>query len=193
MQWVVDVGNNLVDLLTSLGVWGAFLGCIFILFESIIPPVPLALFITLNFLVFGPWLGFIISWIFTCLGCILSYFLFKKGVSDKYLEKLKRNPKFNKILFKINKMSVSSLAVLIAIPFTPAFLVNIAAGIARVDFKKFVTALLIGKVSLVYFCGFVGTSLVKAFSEPIVLVKVGVIVVVVYLISTILTKKLKLD
>lgn len=192
MEFLSQIGNYLTNILTSLGVWGAFLGCVFILFESILPPIPLSVFITLNFLVFGSFLGFVISWVFTCLGCILSYFIFRKGVSDEYLAKLRKNEKFDNILSKINKMSTSSLTVLIAIPFTPAFLVNIAAGISRIDFKRFLTAILIGKVSLVYFCGYVGTSLVEAFSSPIVFVKIIVILLVVYLVSTLLSKKFKL-
>ncbi len=192
MHYLSEIGVYLTNLLTGLGVWGAVLGCFFILFESIIPPVPLSIFITLNFLVFGPIVGFIISWVFTCLGCMLSYYIFKKGISDKYLEKLRKNDKFNRILKKINKMSISSLVLLIAIPFTPAFLVNIAAGIARIDTKKFFTALLIGKVSLVYFWGFVGVSIVEAFTRPIVLLRVVPFVLALYFISKLLSNKFDL-
>ena len=193
METIGQIGTYLVNLLTSLGPWGAVLGCVFILFESIIPPVPLALFITLNFLVFGSLLGFIISWVFTCLGCIMSYYIFKNGVSDKYLEKIKKNPKFEKILSKINKMSTTSLTVLIAIPFTPAFLVNIAAGISRVNVKKFVTAILIGKIFLVYFCGYIGVTLVEAFTSPIVIVKILACVLIAYVLSKVLSKKFNID
>ena len=192
MEFIKEAGIYLTNLLTSLGVWGAVLGCFFILFESIIPPVPLALFITLNFIAFGPILGFILSWIFTCLGCILSYYIFKNGIKSKYLDKLKQNDKFNNILSKIKKMPLSSLAVLIAIPFTPAFLVNIAAGISKVESKKFITAILIGKISLVYFCGFIGVSLVKALSNPWIIIRIVLAVIIAYLLSKILTSKFKL-
>ena len=193
MEIIANIGEYLTNFLSSLGIWGAVLGCVFILFESILPPVPLSLFITLNFMTFGSLLGFIISWIFTCLGCIMSYYIFRKGVSEKQLEKLKKNEKFNKILKKINGMSLASLMILIAIPFTPAFLVNIAAGISRINPKKFIISILIGKISLVYFCGYVGVSLLEAFSNPIIFIRIIVILIVVYLLSTFLSKKFKID
>ena len=88
---VLEALNELINnLLKLLGSWGALLGCVFILFESIIPMLPLSLFITLNFVTFGSIIGFIISWIFTVLGCMMSYYLFKSAVSEKRLSKLKK-------------------------------------------------------------------------------------------------------
>ena len=119
----------------------------------------------------------------------MSYYIFKKGVPDKYLEKLKMNDKFNHILSKIKNMSLASLTVLISIPFTPAFLVNIAAGISKIETRKFFIALLIGKISLVYFCGYVGVNIVEAFTNPYVLIKIVVAVALVFILSKILSKK----
>ena len=63
--------------LQGLGVWGPIVGCFFILIESMVPILPLFVFITLNFLAFGSVFGFIISWIFTCIGCFISFLLFR--------------------------------------------------------------------------------------------------------------------
>ena len=87
---VLEALNELImNLLNLLGSWGALLGCVFILFESIVPILPLSVFITLNFLTFGSIIGFIISWVFTVLGCMMSYYIFKSSVSEKRLEKIK--------------------------------------------------------------------------------------------------------
>ena len=53
-----------------------FFGMIIIILESIIPILPLALFIAVNTVVFGNLIGFIISWISTIIGCSISFFLF---------------------------------------------------------------------------------------------------------------------
>ena len=181
---VLEALNELINnLLNLLGSWGALLGCVFILFESIIPMLPLSLFITLNFVTFGSIIGFIISWIFTVLGCMMSYYLFKSAVSEKRLSKFKENNTLKTVINVIENMNFTSLVTLIAIPFTPAFAVNIAAGICRVDKKKFLYALMIGKISLVYFWGYVGVNLIEALKTPIVLIKVAVIVFIVYIIS----------
>lgn len=190
---VLEALNELINnLLNLLGSWGALLGCVFILFESIIPMLPLSLFITLNFMTFGSIIGFIISWIFTVLGCMMSYYLFKSAVSEKRLSKFKENNTLKKVINVIENMSFTSLVTLIAIPFTPAFAVNIAAGICRVPKRKFLLALMLGKISLVYFWGFVGVGLIESLKNPSKLIGVVILIVIVYIISYILSKKLKI-
>lgn len=190
---VLEALNELINnLLNLLGSWGALLGCVFILFESIIPMLPLSLFITLNFMTFGSIIGFIISWIFTVLGCLMSYYLFKSAVSEKRLSKFKENNTLKKVINVIENMNFTSLVILIAIPFTPAFAVNIAAGICRVPKRKFLLALMLGKISLVYFWGFVGVGLIESLKNPSKLIGVVILIVIVYIISYILSKKLKI-
>lgn len=60
------------------------------------------------------------------------------------------------------------------------------------DFKKYFTALLIGKISLVYFWGFVGTSFIESMSNPIILIKIFTLLVITYIISVIVNKILKI-
>lgn len=190
---VLEALNELINnLLNLLGSWGALLGCVFILFESIIPMLPLSLFITLNFMTFGNIIGFIISWIFTVLGCLMSYYLFKSAVSEKRLNKFKENNTLKKVINVIENMNFTSLVTLIAIPFTPAFAINIAAGICRVPKRKFLLALMLGKISLVYFWGFVGVGLIESLKNPSKLIGVVILIVIVYIISYILSKKLKI-
>lgn len=186
------IDNFITTLLTLLGSWGAILGCIFILFESILPVLPLSVFITLNFMTFGPIWGFIISWIFTILGCILSFWIFKNGISEKLYNKFKNVNKLSNFMDVMHDMNFTNLVLLIAIPFTPAFLINIAAGISRVDTKKYLYALLIGKISLVYFWGYIGVSLLESLKSPIILIKVIIVLIIMYLISYIINKKLKI-
>jgi len=190
---VLEALNELINnLLNLLGSWGALLGCVFILFESIIPMLPLSLFITLNFVTFGSIIGFIISWIFTVLGCMMSYYLFKSAVSEKRLSKFKENNTLKTVINVTENMNFTSLVTLIAIPFTPAFAVNIAAGICRVPKRKFLLALMLGKISLVYFWGFVGVGLIESLKNPSKLIGVVILIVIVYIISYILSKKLKI-
>ena len=90
---------------------------------------------------------------------------------------------------KITSLKFEQLATIIAVPFTPAFLVNIACGLSKMSYKKFVGALMIGKAFLVYFWGFVGVSLVESLKHPEYLVKVVILIVIAYIISKIISKK----
>ena len=181
---------NTID---ALGVYGPLLGCVFIILESIIPPLPLFVFITLNFVAYGKLVGFIISWICTCIGCFLSYFLVKKFLRNWVLKKIKNVDLLTKWMSYIENLSLSKLTVILAIPFTPAFMVHIAAGICNMDFKKFSVAILISKIFLVYFWGVVGTGLLESLHNPRSIITVIVMMVVAYLVSLIIKKVFKID
>ena len=181
---------NTID---ALGVYGPLLGCVFIILESIIPPLPLFVFITLNFVAYGKLVGFIISWICTCIGCLLSYFLVKKFLRNWVLKKIKNVDLLTKWMSYIENLSLSKVTVILAIPFTPAFMVNIAAGICNMDFKKFSVAILISKIFLVYFWGVVGTGLLESLHNPRSIITVIVMMVVAYLFSLIIKKVFKID
>ena len=181
---------NTID---ALGVYGPLLGCAFIILESILPPLPLFVFITLNFVAYGKLVGFIISWICTCIGCFLSYFLVKKFLRNWVLKKIKNVDLLTKWMSYIENLSLSKVTVILAIPFTPAFMVNIAAGICNMDFKKFSVAILISKIFLVYFWGVVGTGLLESLHNPRSIITVIVMMVVAYLVSLIIKKVFKID
>lgn len=191
-----NVSSGFQGFLTSIGIWGGVLGSLLIIIESIIPVLPLCVFITLNFLTFGNIFGFIISWIFTCIGCSLSFFLCRYFFRDWFNNKFLKSEHDNftkKLMNKINKMKLTSLATIVAIPFTPAFLINIIASQSEMSYKKFITAMLIGKVCMVYFWGYVGTTLIECLTNPAELIEVIVMVLLVYVLGKIINKVLKLD
>lgn len=179
--------------LQSLGAWGPIVGCFFITIESMLPILPLFVFITLNFLAFGSVLGFIISWLFTCIGCSLSFFLFRNKVHTFLYKRLKSKGVISKrAMDKISNLKFEQLTTIIAIPFTPAFLVNIACGLSDMSYKKYLGALMLGKTFLVYFWGFVGVGLVESITNPTYLIKVVVMLVIAYVFSKIINKKLNI-
>ena len=183
----MDYFNEIINFIENSGLIGVLVGALLIVFESIIPILPLMIFITINFLAFGNFFGFLISWVFTIIGCVISYFIFKKGLGKKF-EVFTEN-KYKKVFKNI---SLGNLTLLIALPFTPAFLVNIACGLVNMDFKKFFIATIIGKISLVYYCGFVGTSILESFSNPVVLIKIVVLLLFTYILTKIVNKILKI-
>ena len=183
----------IINLITTTGSLGMMLDCLLIVSESIIPALPLGLFITVLCVNYGYVIGFLISWIFTIIGCMISYYLFQtifKGIVDR---KLRKYEFANKLLTMIDKMTFSNLVLLISLPITPAFLVNIVAGVSNMKVNKFLPALMIGKISLVAFWGYVGTSLIEALKNPMILIKVGIIIIIMFIISKIINKKLNLD
>ena len=181
---VNEVLNNLDSwievFLSNLGICGALISCLLITVESILPVLPLCVFITLVFYAFGSFFGFFISWFFTLFGCFLSFTLirskFRNWFVNKFLNK-KEKGKLNKFMRYVDKMSVSSLAILVAIPFTPAFAVNIAAGLSNMSRKKYMISMMIGKVFMVYFWGYIGTTLIECLTNPEYLIKIVIMLI----------------
>lgn len=185
--------NFIMDTIDAMGVYGPILGSLFIVLESIIPPLPLFVFITINFIAFGKILGFIISWICTIIGCLISYFLVKKFLRNFVVRKIKNIDLLTRCMNYIENLSLTKVTVILSIPFTPAFMMNIAAGLVGMNFKKFFIAILISKVFLVYFWGVVGTGLVESFQNPSSLITVVVIILLAYLVSLVIKKVFKIN
>ena len=193
MELFNNLGELIDKIIDMLGVYGPMLGCFLIVVESIVPLLPLSVFITLNFLGFGSLLGFLISWICTIIGCMISFALFRGGFRRWFMERVRVKKNVNKLMKKLEEMKFQSLVVLIAIPFTPAFLINIASALSKMNIKKFGIAIAIGKLFMVYFWGFVGTSLVQSLTNPTALFKVIIASVIAYVASIIINKKFDID
>ena len=86
MQILIETVKNIVE--NSNIFLAIFMGFFIVILESIIPMLPLAVFIAINMIAFGNFFGFIISWIGTILGCSLAYSFFRK-LRDPILKKLK--------------------------------------------------------------------------------------------------------
>lgn len=195
MNILANIDTLLTNILDALGVFGPILGCLLIIVESILPVLPLSVFVTLNFYAFGNILGFIISYACTIIGCMISYTLVRKGFKksfDKYMNS-KEHKKLKKYIETFKKIKLENLVILIAIPFTPAFLVNIAAALSDISKKKFWVSLLIGKLFMVYFWGYVGVTLIDSLKNPIYIIRILVLVLVAYIIGKIVNKKVGVE
>ena len=192
----MDMINNLINnFVLQLSSWGLIGGFFLILLESIIPALPLGVFIGMNMLAFGNVTGFCLSYVSTIIGCMVSFSVFKYVVKDLVLRILnnKTIEKVEVYMEKIKKLDFNCLVILIALPITPASLINMAAGLAKMDSKKYLLALLIGKLAIVYFWGYIGSSILKDIKNPQVILKMIILVLITYIISKIIEKIIKVE
>lgn len=192
----MDMINNFINnFVLQLSSWGLVGGFFLILLESIIPALPLGVFIGMNMLAFGNVTGFFLSYFSTIIGCMVSFSVFKYVVKDLVLRILnnKTIEKVEVYMEKIKKLDFNCLVILIALPITPASLINVAAGLAKMDSKKYLLALLIGKLAIVYFWGYIGSSILKDIKNPQVILKMIILVLITYIISKIIEKIIKVE
>ena len=185
MHVLNEIDVLITDFINNVGIFAPIISSILIVLEAIVPFLPLALFVTFNFYYFGHFLGFLISWIMTCIGGYIIFKFWRYKVKD-WLDgkvKPKEKSKVANLRDKLNALSLEKLVLLITLPFAPAFLINMVAGLSNIPEKRFITALIIGKVFMVYFWGFVGTSLIDSFSNPYYLIRIVILMIVAFAIS----------
>ena len=170
-------------------------GFFLVFIECFIPVLPLSVFVALNVNAFGFLGGFLISWSATCLGSYLCYlfFLFIEGkLTEKFLKR-KTIKKIKNSIDKFEKIKFTELVLIITLPFTPSCLVNILAGLTKVAKEKFLIALLIGKSFTIVFWGYIGKSLIESLTDLKSLIYIFVTLLLAYIISKIVSKKMHID
>jgi len=191
---MVDVLENVIEIITeTMRAGGPLVGFLLIILESIIPVLPLGAFIALNDIVFGSFWGFIISWIATIMGCIIAFYAFRLGFSKILYRNIKVDGKVNKFMKYMSNITLPQLTLLVALPFTPAFAINIAAGLSKMPFRKYLVSTFIGKISIVYFWGYIGTSFIESIKDPVVLLEIAALLGIAYVISRLIQRYLNMN
>lgn len=188
-----DIYNYLIEIINGSVIYGPLFACLLIFLESILPVLPLFVFITIIFIAYGYTYGFIISYILTSLGCLFSFFLCRTLLKSFVRKKLRKIDKLDTLMLKIDKIKLSNLVLLLAIPFTPAFVINIAASLSEMNFKKYCIAIFISKIFLIFFWGFIGTSLLESLKNPKIVIVILIMLLIAYLLSRFVTKKLDIE
>lgn len=191
---MIDNIENIIRVATDIiRTCGPLAGILVIILESMMPILPLGAFIALNTIVFGSFWGFTMSWMATIVGCVLSFAAFRLGFSNLLYRNIKKEGTISKFMKYLDEISFSQLTVLIALPFTPAFVINIAAGLSKMSFKKFLVSMLIGKMSIVYFWGYIGTSFIESIKNPITVLEIAALMGIAYVISRLIQKYLNMN
>lgn len=192
----MDLINTIVEYSTEvISNGGILFGMLLIMIESFIPALPLSVFIALNTHTFGLLPGILISWISTCIGCYISYLIFyyvSNNIIYKYLSKKVRN-KIDKAIDKFQSISLANLTVIITLPFTPAFLINILAGVSGMSKKKYIVALLIGKIFMVSFWGYIGKSFVESMTDISSIIVMAIMIIIAYALSKLIGKNANIE
>jgi len=183
------------QIVNYMGAFGFLAGFLLVLLESIFPPLPLGVIVGINMLSFGKVFGFILSYIATLTGCMASFFLFRHLFKDKFMHwfSKKNQTKIKKWMKKLTDIDFNTLVVVMALPVTPAFLVNIAAGLSDISYRKYLIAMIIGKPAMLLFYGYIAVSFVESLKDPINFIKIGALVLGAYLISKIIERVVKVE
>ena len=111
------------------------------------------------------------------------------------------NKLINKRLYKklkdkidtFKKIKFSQLVLIITLPFTPSFFVNVLSGITKMKEDKFICSILIGKVFSIVFWAYIGKSLIESLGDIKSIVYIVITLIISYIVSKIINKKLNIE
>lgn len=192
----MEIINEFVSHSTNLIInGGLIIGIIFIILESFLPILPLGVMVALIANAYGLFLGIIISWLANCIGCYFIYLIFyhiSEKNTDKFLSK-KLQIKIKKGKEKFKNISLSTLSAIIALPFTPSFLINILSGLSKMSRQKFLISIGIGKFFMISFWAYIGKNFIQSISDIKTLITISLMIIITYIISKIVSKKMNIE
>ena len=193
-----EIWNNLksidfwLNLLNSFKGLGPLAPIILAAIESIIPPLPLVAIVLVNVAAHGIFLGFLYSWVGTCVGCTIVFLAFRHFFRDRFLRFSDRHPKVLKARKWVEQTNAATLFMVALFPFTPSAFVNFAFGVSEFSRKKYLITLYGAKLIMISLLAIVGQSAVSAIQNPwFILISIGILVVT-YILSKKITK-MKID
>jgi uncharacterized membrane protein YdjX (TVP38/TMEM64 family) len=140
------MAQTIVQFLSELGLWAIPASLLINGIINMIGFIPSVFVTTANVLMWGPWLGGVLSWIGEIIGSVAAFFLYRKGVQ---LTKIQRHKDW-KWIQSINQLTpFRQLLTLTAgriTPFIPAGVINLVGSLTTVSFATFLLSTSIGKV-----------------------------------------------
>lgn len=188
--------TELINMATEMVQSGGFLiGFLLIIIEAFLPVLPLGAFVTLNVNAFGIFPGLLLSWIAAIIGSYLMYLLCYY-ISTKVIYRFLKKETKEKVVDKMTtfkNIKLTNLVLIITLPFAPSCFINLIAGVSNIKKEKYLIALIIGKAFMISFWAYIGMSLIESLTDINAIIFILLILLVAYVVSKIISKKLKIE
>lgn len=159
--------ENIMSLIQEYRALGPIPGILLPMLEAFLPFLPLFLFVMANASAFGLWLGFLFSWIGACSGALLVFLLFRKFGQKRILAFIQKHSKIQKLMAWIENHGFGPIFLLLCFPFTPSAVVNIVAGLSRINIYQYMLAVLTGKMVMIFMISFIGHDIRSLITQPL--------------------------
>jgi uncharacterized membrane protein YdjX (TVP38/TMEM64 family) len=158
--------ENIMDLIQEYRSLGPIPGILLPMIEAFLPFLPLFLFVMANASAFGLWLGFLYSWVGSCIGALLLFLLIRRFGQKRIFTFLSKHPKVRHLMDWVDQHGFGPLFLLLCFPFTPSVVVNVVAGLSKINIYQYMLAVSIGKMVMIFTISFVGYDLRSLITHP---------------------------
>lgn len=182
-----------LKLITSLEFWeecfasfqilGPLAPVLLAMVESLIPALPLVAIVALNVAAHGAILGFLYSWIGTCIGCTIVFLFFRKVVRPAFFRLENKSPKVKKAREWVKGFNPTALFVIAIMPFTPSAFLNFAFGVSDFDGRKYIKTIVGAKAIMIALLALFGQSLVESMENPLFILFAAALLFALWYIS----------
>ena len=171
--------ENIMDLIQEYRSFGPLPGIVLPMIEAFLPFLPLVIFVMANPSAFGLWLGFLYSWLGSCLGALLLFLLIRKYGQKRVFSFLSKHPKVQKLMDWVDRHGFGPLFLLLCFPFTPSVVVNVVAAFSKISIYQYMLAVAIGKMVMIFTISFVGYDLQSLITRPY---RTGIVFLVIFIL-----------
>lgn len=141
-SWAVE---DLLAWIRGLGPWGPVLAVVLLVLETLVAPLPGMPLVAASALVYGPLMGFLISWFGAWLGALLAFALARRWLHRRVWERL--NPEQRQLVRQLGERHGFALLVLARLfPLTSVDWLAYAAGVSTLPFRTYALATALGLV-----------------------------------------------
>ncbi|HLO12981.1 MAG TPA: TVP38/TMEM64 family protein [Pseudoneobacillus sp.] len=175
--------ENIMNLIKEYRALGPLPGIFLPMLEAFLPFLPLFLFVMANASAFGLWLGFLFSWIGACCGALLVFLIFRKFGQKRILAFLHTHSKVQKLMAWVEKHGFGPLFILLCFPFTPSAVVNIVAGLSKINIYQYMLAVLTGKMVMIFTISFIGYDIKSLITQPLRTIMVLVVIFILWYVG----------
>lgn len=159
--------QQLEAFLESFRSLGPLPGILLTFMKSFIPPLPTLVIVGANAAIYGMWAGFLYSWIGLVSGCLITFLFFRWAAGTPYMQRWANKPKVRKLMNWAQKNGFNFVFLLSILPVGPFVLVNMAAGLTRMQITSFAVAVALGKAVMVFCVSYIGTNMTDFMEQPL--------------------------
>ncbi|MFD2208454.1 TVP38/TMEM64 family protein [Virgibacillus halophilus] len=185
------IDDYIQDLLDRYQSLGPLPGLLLPFLEAFIPVLPLFVFVFANAAAYGLFFGFIYSWVGASLGAMGVFFLIRYLGKKSWFRRIRENKQVRRITLWLEKHGFGPLFLLLCFPFSPSAIINVVAGLSKINFKQFALAVLLGKTVMIFSIAYVGSSITSFAKNPVKTTVIGICILLFWIFGKFIERRLQ--
>ncbi|OZS79428.1 hypothetical protein CF394_01330 [Tetzosporium hominis] len=182
--------ETLEEIMNSYKTLGPVIGILLPMLEAFLPFLPLVVFIVANVTAYGLLYGFVLSWAGSVVGSYLVFLIIRKYGRARILNFLTKHQRISRLIHWVERNGFGPLFLLLCFPFTPSAIVNVVAGLSNIRKSTYLTALILGKLIMIFVISFIGADIRALISQPIRTAIVAAVIALLWVIGKYFEKRL---